>query len=585
MSKRTILMVVSIVASLALAATGTLAYLSDSDMDVNVMTLGKVDIVQNEQERRDDGTLNAFTDNKPLLPAVFPGSSIPYAAESEWPVPNDPTWRVVEDNENVVDKFVTVTNTGKTDAYVRTIVAVEAGCVGADTLIHTVQNDANSSNKDVAKYFADYETLEQITIDGVIYDVLVFTYAEPLEPGETSVPSLKQIYMNKAADNDFVETLGEKFDVLVLSQAVQADGFAADGETPAAVVALTEAFGDITEANVQKWFAEGTIETDDEDNNPPVIVPETNWQVEGDPDTAWYDEADPAATTYEVGSAEELAGLAKLVNEGNTFKGKTVELTADIDLDEHQWTPIGTSSNQFTGNFDGGNHTISNLMVDTADKSNVGLFGFTTNGSVKNLTVDNAYIKGDLNVGVIAGTPYTTKYDNITITGDVFVNGDAYVGGAFGKNVYANVSNITINASGTSYVRAESGNYRTYVGGVMGFVGEGGHTISNVTSNIDVYGSTCDVGGITGIAHYGNNFVNCSSSGDVKITAGGNDGYTDEIGGIAGVWHNQSGQKVTLDGCSFTGTLATNVDSIDLSDNTLTGRRYLTSGTGELIIK
>ena len=585
MSKRTLLMVVSIVASLALAATGTLAYLSDSDMDVNVMTLGKVDIVQNEQERRDDGTLNAFTDNKPLLPAVFPGSYIPYADESEWPVPNDPTWRVVEDNENVVDKFVTVTNTGKTDAYVRTIVAVEAGCVGADTLIHTVQNDANSSNEDIAKHFADYETLEQITIDGVIYDVLVFTYAEPLEPGETSVPSLKQIYMNKAADNDFIETLGENFDVLVLSQAVQADGFAADGETPAAVVALTEAFGDITEANVQKWFAEGTIETDDEDNNPPVIVPETNWQVEGDPDTAWYDEADPAATAYEVGSAEELAGLAKLVNEGNTFKGKTVVLTADIDLEEHQWTPIGTSSNKFTGNFDGGDHTISNLMVDTADKSDVGLFGFTTNGSVKNLTVDNAYIKGDLDVGVIAGTPYTTKYENITITGDVFVNGCAYVGGAFGKNVYANVSNITINASGTSYVRAESGNYRTYVGGVMGFMGEGGHTVSNVTSNIDVYGSTCDVGGITGIAHYGNNFVNCSSSGDVKITAGGDDGYTDEIGGIAGVWHNQSGQKVTLDGCSFTGTLTTNVDSIDLSDNTLTGRAYSTSGTGELVIK
>jgi len=272
MSKRTLLMVVSIVASLALAATGTLAYLSDSDMDVNVMTLGKVDIVQNEQERRDDGTLDAFTDNKPLLPAVFPGSSIPYADGSKWPVPNDFTWRVVEDNENVVDKFVTVTNTGKTDAYVRTIVAVEAGCVGADTLIHTVQNDANSSIEDVAKYFADYETLEQITIDGVIYDVLVFTYAEPLEPGETSVPSLKQIYMNKAADNDFIETLGETFDVLVLSQAVQADGFAADDKNPAAVVALTEAFGDITEDNVRKWFAEGTIETDDEDNNPPLIA-------------------------------------------------------------------------------------------------------------------------------------------------------------------------------------------------------------------------------------------------------------------------------------------------------------------------
>ena len=277
MSKRTLLMVISLVASLALVTTGTLAYLSDSDKDVNVMTLGNVDIVQNEQERTDSGELDAFTDNKPLLPAVFPGSSIPYAAESDWPVPNDPAWRVVEDNVNVVDKFVTVTNTGKTDAYVRTIVAVEAGCIGADTLIHTVQNSKKTTIAEVAAEFADYQEIEQVTIDGVVYDVLVFTYKDALEPGETTIPSLKQIYMNKAADNDFVATLGETFDVLVLSQAVQAQGFTD------AVTALNEAFGPVTKDSVADMFADAEIGSPGDEwpnNNPPEVAETVDELVE-----------------------------------------------------------------------------------------------------------------------------------------------------------------------------------------------------------------------------------------------------------------------------------------------------------------
>jgi hypothetical protein len=138
----------------------------------------------------------------------------------------------------------------------------------------------------------------------------------------------------------------------------------------------------------------------------------------------------------------------------------------------------------------------------------------------------------------------------------------AYVGAVGGKNAYANWRNITVNVDETSYVNAnsiENGTaYRTYVGGVVGFCGEGGHTFSNIYSNIDVKGSTIDVGGIVGIAHYGNNFVNCVCEGDVEIYSASEEAEAQQIGGIAGVWHNENGTRVTFTNCQFTGELKAN---------------------------
>jgi len=126
--------------------------------------------------------------------------------------------------------------------------------------------------------------------------------------------------------------------------------------------------------------------------------------------------------------------------------------------------------------------------------------------------------------------------------------------------------------------------YRTYVGGVIGFMGEGGHKVSNVTSNIDVIGTTCDVGGIVGIAHYGNIFENVSCSGDVTITNAMEAADAEEMGGIAGVWHN-GGSNVVMNNCTFTGTLTANItEGVDLSNNTVAGNAYSTTGTGMLII-
>ena len=290
-----------------------------------------------------------------------------------------------------------------------------------------------------------------------------------------------------------------------------------------------------------------------------------------------------------ISTAEELKEFAKAVNDGeNNFSKKTVFLTTDIDLNNDEWTPIGNSTYTFQGTFNGNNKTISNLVI-TGNNSNVGLFGFTTNGEIKNLTVHNAKVSGYLDVAVVAGTPYTSKYTNINVTGHVEVNGFAYVGAVGGKNAYANWENVTVNVDETSFIKANSIDgdkaYRTYVGGVCGFNGEGGHSFTNITSNIDVIGSTCDVGGLFGIAHYGNKFVNCSCSGDVEITTASEAADAEEIGGIAGVWNN-GGADVIFDGCSFTGALKTNItEGVDLSNNIIVGKSYSATGTGNLIIK
>ena len=212
-----------------------------------------------------------------------------------------------------------------------------------------------------------------------------------------------------------------------------------------------------------------------------------------------------------------------------------------------------------------------------AGKSDVGLFGMTTNGEVKNLTVENAKVTGRLNVGVVAGTPYTSKYTKIKVTGHVEVNGMAYVGGVGGKNAYANWTDITVNVDSTSYVKATSTEdgtaYRTYVGGVIGFMGEGGHTFKNISANINVIGDVCDVGGITGIAHYGNNFENVTYSGKVTNTNSNAEDVV-ETGLIAGVWYNAAGYTVTFTEVSATGTVSAPNAGVTFDSNSLIGAAY-----------
>ncbi len=253
--KKILLMGVSYVLIAALAIGGTLAYLKDDDSAVNVMTLGNVYIEQIEQERDENGKLVPFKQGKPALPAVYEGTSIPWADENDWIVPGNEAWKVVEDNVNVVDKFVSVKNVGKSDAYVRTIIAFEAGKdeIG-EPYMHLIHNDSS----DTWEFdWAVDENKEDITIeiDGSVYYIGVYTYTKVLEPGVTTVPNVKQIYLDKTATNEVCASYGETFEIIALSQAVQAAGFAD------AATALNAGFGEIDAANVAKWFDGAVVST------------------------------------------------------------------------------------------------------------------------------------------------------------------------------------------------------------------------------------------------------------------------------------------------------------------------------------
>ncbi len=268
---------------------------------------------------------------------------------------------------------------------------------------------------------------------------------------------------------------------------------------------------------------------------------------------------------YEIYSAKGLQWLAEQVNGGNNFSGKTILLKNNLNLDGIDWTPIGSTDNPFAGKFDGNGKTISNLQINKSSMSDVGLFGYAgvveakNNAEIHNFTINNASVKGDLNVAIVCGKPYVSvKLYDINITGHVELEGRSYVGAIAGYG-YTEIDNCKVQADDSSYVNASY----IYAGGICGFRGEGNgnttYSISNCNSNIDVTGFSY-VGGITGICHYGNTIDNCHVTANITetISDGADESDKNGIGGIAGITVSDASLKCTIKGCSFTGSLTTN---------------------------
>ena len=73
-------------------------------------------------------------------------------------------------------------------------------------------------------------------------------------------------------------------------------------------------------------------------------------------------------------------------------------LVNNIDLLGVNFIPLGNVTNEFTGTFNGGGFTISNLTIDLPASNDLGLFGYNT-GTIKDFTLENATISGNENVG------------------------------------------------------------------------------------------------------------------------------------------------------------------------------------------
>ena len=168
-----------------------------------------------------------------------------------------------------------------------------------------------------------------------------------------------------------------------------------------------------------------------------------NW--DGTADTSWYTSA-PDASEYHISTAEQLAGLAQLVNDKATpvlFGGKTIYLNNDLDLSGYQWTPIGNGSNfgrYFAGTFDGQYHKIMNLLHHSTGDELIrnGLFGVVSDGgTLKNLLVIDADIAsndGSLLAGILADWVDGGTVENCYTSGKIENNvGDKMVGGLIGQ--------------------------------------------------------------------------------------------------------------------------------------------------------
>ena len=120
--------------------------------------------------------------------------------------------------------------------------------------------------------------------------------------------------------------------------------------------------------------------------------------------------------TYYLSSKAGLEWFANQTNvEGNSFQGYTVELNSDIDLDGAVWTPIGEVTT-FCGTFDGGNHTIKNMTVETEDGASAGLFAKAI-GTIKNVKLTNINITGHWKAGAIVGDGLCAKIENCHVDG------------------------------------------------------------------------------------------------------------------------------------------------------------------------
>ncbi|MDD3340377.1 MAG: hypothetical protein PHS82_16175 [Lachnospiraceae bacterium] len=256
------------------------------------------------------------------------------------------------------------------------------------------------------------------------------------------------------------------------------------------------------------------------------------------PTTTWTGSGTSADDPYVITTAQQLADLAYLVNNGTTYANTYFALDGNIDLNDQEWTPIGLyqeDEKPFSGVLDGQGNTISGLRITAKHFNGSGLFGYlsseTGSATVKNLDVE-CDISGDSGLtGGVAGVAILATIENCTVSGTMSTTATTSVasyvmiGGIVGYGI-ADVTSCTNNASVTGDM---------YAGGIFArcLSAEAASgpafycNIRNCVNNGNIQGTTY-VGGITGQIFYpGRGYIyNCLNNGTVTGTT--------SVGGIIG---------------------------------------------------
>ena len=285
-----------------------------------------------------------------------------------------------------------------------------------------------------------------------------------------------------------------------------------------------------------------------------LLMEEENSTAVSGNETADFEGEGTAANPYKIQNVDDLKKLAEKVNGGEAYEGKHFKLTANIDLKNEEWTPIGTEDTLFQGTFDGGGHQITNLKIGKREYG--GLFG-----NVWGATIQNCNVTGEVNGynysgGIVGYANDNTHILNCSFQGNVEGNGQDRGGIVGSTSIGCDVSGCFVTGTVTG------GNC------VGGIAGNGVGTIKNCYALADVTAAGDSAGGIAGYA-YNLSIENCYYSG--KVSSNGN------AGGIAGIARNSEIQNCVSLAERVTGVWKVNriagKNSAKLTDN------YAWSGT------
>lgn len=420
------ILVMSLVLSVALATSGTLAYLTDTESKENVFILGNVDISLDE---------GAWKDDSALLPGVE------------------------------VAKEPAIKNDGKTDAWVWMEISIPTALYSYLDL----------------DYQSEWIKADDVTIDDE-NTIVTLKYKDILGAGLPTSEAFTKVTLSKDinadADGNLLDANGNKIGwniadnpkIIVTAYAIQ-----------------DKPFTDVDEA-IKAYNGEeaGT------------------W--DGTSDTTWYNDTD---TEFTITTAEQLAGLAELVDGGNTFAGKTVKLGKDINLNavhddgnRVSFNPIGHSSNEksFNGTFDGQGHTITNLYMQNDlgawqyEGEYYALFAYTNGATIQNVTVADARISSGRNeAAAVVGNAVDTTFTDISIKNTTLIAYNNSAGGVAAE-CYGNCSFTNITVDEDTVIGPLWGTYDVRLGGVVGLV-HAGNSVS--FSNVNV---SCKLDAINDVA-------------------------------------------------------------------------------------
>ena len=240
---------------------------------------------------------------------------------------------------------------------------------------------------------------------------------------------------------------------------------------------------------------------------------------------------------YHIASVEDLKALATFVNErGIDTTNIDFVLDGDIDLSSvTNFAPIGKAGNAFKGNFYGNGHVISNLTIDSTEMY-VGLFGYTSDATIRDIGLKNVDVKGGQYTGALVGQAINnTEIINAYSTGNVSSASDQ-IGGLVGDLKSSKISN--------SYSSANVSGKRN-VGGLIGIINDS--TVENSYASGDVTASAYWAGGLAGSMMNGGNIKNAYATGNVNAK------NAKGVGGLVGLIEANDGSSYNIDTVYSTG--------------------------------